>query len=131
MTEIPLPPLSSPMIEAENIDKARLAAGSGFLGMTSVKRITVTGNNADPVTVNNQLTVPAGTTRAVLSFNMVNMGFGHGTIIEGPFARFAFQVAANTLSGTVLTFKVWAYFRNANNGNAWEATIDVSAFCFG
>jgi hypothetical protein len=52
-------------------------------------------------------------------------------IIEGPFARFAFQIGAKTLSGTLLTFSVWAYFRNANSGNAWEAQIDVSALCFG
>lgn len=130
MTDLlPLP--SSLAIRASDGPAALAAGGSGFLGLAQVKRITVSGNNAAPVSVNDQLNVPAGTTTAVLTFNMVTMGFGHGVIIEGPFARFAFQITANTLSGSILTFSVWSYFRNANNGNAWEAIIDVSALCFG
>src|ERR1700681_2160891 len=110
-----LPAAYSPFIQAENLNKAKLAGGFGFLGGADVKRITVTGNNADPVTVNDQINVPAGTQIAWPTFNMVDMGFGHGIIVEGPFARFAFQVIPNTLSGTVLTFKVWAFFRNQND----------------
>lgn len=117
-------------IVREDMESAALV-GSSFLGMANVNRVVVRGGNASPVEVNNQLTVPAGTTRAVITFNYVNTGFGHGTIVEGPFARFAFQVAPISLSGTLLTFKVWAFFRNGNGGNPWESTIDVSAMCFG
>lgn len=112
------PNASSLVVLVEDIDPAQIGSGFGFLGMGDNKRISLGGDNADPVTVNDRINVPAGTKTAVVRFNYVTIGFGHGTVVEGPFARFAFQVLANTLSGTALTFKVWGYFRNNNNQNA-------------